>query len=70
MKILAGILLIISLSKLLNSLTMKSEDMSISLDIPELKGIIDPNKLILVGKLIIVTDALIGVLCALFILFV
>lgn len=70
MKILAGILLIISLSKLLNSLTMKSEDMSISLDIPELKGIIDPNKLILVSKLIIVTDALIGVLCALFILFV
>lgn len=70
MKILAGILLIISLSKLLNSLIMKSEDMSISLDIPELKGIIDPNKLILVGKLIIVTDSLIGVLCALFILFV
>lgn len=70
MKILAGILLIISLSKLLNSLTMKSEDMSRSLDIPELKGIIDPNKLILVGKLIIVTDSLIGVLCALFILFV
>ena len=70
MKILAGILLIISLSKLLNSLTMKSEDMSISLDIPELKGIINPNKLILVSKLIIVTDSLIGVLCALFILFV
>lgn len=70
MKILAGILLIISLSKLLNSLTMKSEDMSKSLDIPELKGIIDPNKLILVSKLIIITDALIGVLCALFILFV
>lgn len=70
MKILAGILLIISLSKLLNSLTMKSEYMSKSLDIPELKGIIDPNKLILVSKLIIVTDALIGVLCALFILFV
>lgn len=69
MKILAGILLIISLSKLLNSLTMKSEDMSMALDIPELKGIIDPNKLILVSKLIIVTDALIGVLCALFILF-
>lgn len=70
MKILAGILLIISLSKLLNSLTMKSEYMSKSLDIPELKGIIDPNKLILVSKLIIVTDTLIGVLCALFILFV
>lgn len=70
MKILAGILLIISLSKLLNSLTMKSEDMSKSLDIPELKEIIDPNKLILVSKLIIVTDSLIGVLCALFILFV
>ena len=70
MKILAGILLIISLSKLLNSLTMKSEDMSRSLDIPELKGIIDPNKLILVSKLIIITDTLIGVLCALFILFV
>lgn len=70
MKILAGILLIISLSKLLNSLTMKSEDMSRALDIPELKGIIDPNKLILVSKLIIVTDTLIGVLCALFILFV
>lgn len=70
MKILAGILLIISLSKLLNSLTMKSEDMSRSLDIPELKEIIDPNKLILVSKLIIVTDSLIGVLCALFILFV
>ena len=70
MKIIAVILLIISLSKLLNSLTMKSEDMSKSLDIPELKGIIDPNKLILVSKLIIVTDTLIGVLCALFILFV
>lgn len=70
MKILAGILLIISLSKLLNSLIIKSEDMSRSLDIPELKGIIDPNKLILVSKLIIITDTLIGVLCALFILFV
>ena len=70
MKILAGILLIISLSKLLNSLTIKSEDMSRSLNIPELKGIIDPNKLILVSKLIIITDTLIGVLCALFIIFV
>lgn len=69
MKILAGILLIISLTKLFNNLTMNSVDLSMSLDFPELKGLIDPKKLIMFSKLIIAVDGIVGLLCALFILF-
>lgn len=69
MKILAGILLIISLTKLFNNLKMNSVDLSMSLDFPELKELIDPKKLIIFGKLIIAADGIVGLLCALFILF-
>lgn len=69
MKILAGILLIISLTKLFNNLTMNSVDLAMSLDFPEFKGLIDPKKLIMFGKLIIAADGIVGLLCALFILF-
>lgn len=69
MKILAGILLIISLTKLLNNLALNNVDVLTSLDFPELKGLIDPNKLVILGKLIIAIDGMVGLLCALFILF-
>ena len=48
---------------------MNSVDLSMSLDFPELKGLIDPKKLIIFGKLIIAIDGMVGLLCALFILF-
>lgn len=74
MKIIAVILLIISVSKILSSLALNSSkiDSNISFDILELKefkGMFDPSHLIKFGKFMIAGDGLIGLLCALFILF-
>lgn len=74
MKIIAVILLIISVSKILSSLTLNNSeiDSNISFDIPELKefkGMFDPSYLVKFGKFMIAGDGLIGLLCALFILF-